>query len=319
MAKDGHCAKVRKKAVSLDTVNEDSGFFANPAPVPTESGPMECIHRSENGWSELYRIDRNGRFRVLKALKPEYRGKALYEQLLLKEYEIGYSLSHPCICEVYGFSSIPDLGNAIEMEWIDGCTLEQLLQDGRLGTQESQRIAGQLCDALSYIHSKQIVHRDLKPANVLVTHNGKNVKIIDFGLSDADSYAVLKGAAGTRSHAAPELLAGASADSRTDIWSLGVILRRMIPRRPSVIRKCMASDPSRRYADAAEVKDALHRPGLWWIIPVALAVLAAILWLSLHPEPVSVEPEQQAPDSESVVSDPAVIDELFRQATEMLE
>ena len=299
-------------------MTEDSGFFANPEPMPAVPGPMECIHRSEGGWSEIYRIDKDGRFRVLKALKPEFRGQTLYEQLLRKEYEIGYALSHQCICEVYGFSTLPGLGNAIEMEWIDGCTLEQMLQKQSVSDKDAKRIALQLCDALSYLHSKQIVHRDLKLSNILVTHNGKNVKIIDFGLSDSDSFAVLKGAAGTRSCAAPELLAGSAGDYRSDIWSLGLILRRLLPARSAIARKCMAADPSRRYSDASEVAAALQRPGLWWALPLVLAVLALVLWFALHKSPAPAQP-QQVNDESSVVSDPAVIDELFRQATEMLE
>ena len=301
-------------------MNEDSGFFTAPE-APSESfPPVECIHRSKGGWSEIYRIDRAGRFRVLKALKPEFRGRTLYEQMLRKEYEIGYSLSHPCICETYGFVTHPDIGNAIEMEWVDGCPLEQQLDSGRPSRQEALRIAGQLCDALSYLHSRQVVHRDLKPSNILITHNGKNVKIIDFGLSDADSYAVLKGAAGTRSYAAPELLAGTPSDYRADIWSLGMILGRLLPGRRSVSRKCMAEDPSARYQDASAVKAALLRPSRWWLFPVALVLAAAVLWLLLRPSAEQPEPQQEPPqETESLVSDPAVIDELFRQATEMLE
>ena len=299
-------------------MTEDSGFFASPEPLPAKSGAMECIHRSEYGWSELYRIDKGGRFRVLKALKPEFRDQELYAQLLRKEYEIGYSLSHPAICEVYGYSVIPGLGYAIEMEWVDGCTLEQLIQEGRISRKESRRIILQLCDALSYLHSKQIVHRDLKPSNILVTHNGKNVKIIDFGLSDSDSYAVLKGAAGTRSFAAPEILAGQAGDWRSDIWSLGLILRRLLPARPAIARKCMAAKPAKRYSDASEVAVALRRPALWWMLPLALAVIALLLWFATHKSPAPIEPQPESNES-SAVSDPAVIDELFRQATEMLE
>lgn len=56
----------------------------------------------------------------------------------------------------------------------------------------------QTCAALDYIHRRQIIHRDLKPENIMLTGNGGNVKLIDFGYSDTDSYAVLKQPAGTR-------------------------------------------------------------------------------------------------------------------------
>lgn len=302
-------------------MQDDSGFFIGPSTLPSGARAPECIHRSVNGWSELWRVDRDGRFRVLKALKPEFRGQVLYEQLLRKEYEIGYALSHPYICEVYGFVDMPEFGNAIEMEWVDGSPLSELMAQRRLGYKEAVRIVSQLCDALSYIHSKQVTHRDLKPSNILVTHNGGNVKLIDFGLSDADLYAVLKGAAGTPSCAAPELLSGGTADSRADIWSLGKIIADLLPGSASVARKCMADDPARRYHDAAEVKAALLHPRPWrLVVPLAIAAAAAGLWLLLRPSPPALpEPQQAARDTVSSVSDPAVIDELFRQATEMLE
>lgn len=303
-------------------MQDDSGFFCGPSPLPSGARAPECIHRSVNGWSELWRVDREGRFRVLKALKPEFRGQSLYEQLLRKEYEIGYALSHPYICEVYGFVDMPEFGNAIEMEWVDGSPLSELMAQRRLGHKEAVRIVSQLCDALSYIHSKQVTHRDLKPSNILVTHNGGNVKLIDFGLSDADTYAVLKGAAGTPSCAAPELLSGGVADSRADIWSLGKIIADLLPGCACVARKCMAEDPARRYPDAAEVKAALLRPRSWRVVvPLALIAAAAVLWMLLRPSAVPDAPglQQAARDTVSSVSDPAVIDELFRQATEMLE
>ena len=78
----------------------------------------------------------------------------------------------------------------------------------------SRKIVSQLCDVLEYIHSKQVIHKDLKPENILITHNGQNVKLIDFGLSDSDDYAPLKFHAGTQAYAAPELLSGGKIDCR---------------------------------------------------------------------------------------------------------
>lgn len=60
-----------------------------------------------------------------------------------------------------------------------------------------RRAVGQILDAIAYFHLQGVVHRDLKPSNILITDNGADVKIIDFGLSDADRYAILKQPAGT--------------------------------------------------------------------------------------------------------------------------
>ena len=70
------------------------------------------------------------------------------------------------------------------MQWIDGVTLRSML--GHMDAGQEREVIDGICDALEYIHSKQIVHRDLKPENIIITHNGQNVKLIDFGLSDAD-------------------------------------------------------------------------------------------------------------------------------------
>ena len=212
-------------------MSEDSAFFSGPDSLAErhETAAPRLVHASRNGWSEIHVIDRGGRLRALKALKPGFRGDARYETLLRKEYEIGYSLSHTSICEVYGFVSEPGLGNCIEMEWIDGRSLADILAERRPDKATARKWVLQLCDALAYLHAKQIIHRDIKPANLLVTHNGKNLKLIDFGCSDADAFTVLKGPAGTASFAAPELRNGADVDNRADIWSLCKVIALLLP------------------------------------------------------------------------------------------
>lgn len=309
-------------------MNDDSAFFANARLESTDlAGYRELIHSSDGGWTELYRIDRSGKFRVIKALKAQYRGEPMYEMLLRKEFEIGYNLQHPGICEVYGYSQIPDLGNCIEMEWIDGITLSDLIQGGRLSSGLSRKIALQLCDVLSYLHSKQVIHRDLKPSNIMVTHNGRNVKLIDFGLSDTDSSSILKSPAGTASYAAPELANGSTVDARTDIYSLGKILLLLKGGFARIARKCTKTSPDDRYPDIESVKEAIRiKPWLRSVPYVLVTVAAVIVWGLMNytdnnpippviPETID-QPEEVSTDT--TISDPSVIDELFRQATDMV-
>lgn len=111
---------------------------------------------------------------------------------------------------------------------MDGLSREMSAENGDIDRELAHRVAEQLTDALGYMHSKQIVHRDLKPANIMVTHNGRNVKLIDFSLSDSDVFDVLKLPAGTSGYIAPEqLLPGAKADTRADIYSFGKVLEQM--------------------------------------------------------------------------------------------
>ncbi len=332
-------------------MDETSSFLASPD-VPEASSPQpQLIHGSETGYCDLYRINRQGRFRVLKCLKPEYRGKDLYERLLRKEFEIGYSLDHPNICEYYSFRKSESLGWCIEMEWVDGRTLEQLLATGQPEKALTEKMADELCDALSYIHSKQVIHRDLKPSNILITHRGDTVKLIDFGFSDSDSHSVLKVSAGTAVYTAPEVLKGKEADVRSDVYSLGLILAQLSRSFRRVARKCCEPQPWRRYASAAEVKKALHSrwpvlSGMVFILAVFAIVLTpyAAKWLgkeeavvvpadtitvppadTLETVPESparstppVKQKEAKPVTEATV-DEAAIDELFRQATDLFD
>jgi serine/threonine protein kinase len=171
---------------------------------------------------------------------------------------------------------VDGLGNCIEMEWIDGVSLDEYLKRGEPGESVFRKIAGQICDALDYIHSRGMIHRDLKPSNIMVSHDGGIVKLIDFGLADDSSSAVLKAPAGSRSWVAPEVLAGRPADVRSDIWSLGAVLKLLTDGHRRCLEKCMSEDPARRYASAGQVKEALCRRVSF--VPIVItAVMAAVL------------------------------------------
>lgn len=263
-------------------MEEASGFFETPTDAQSPGqGLFELISGNPESWCDIWRADKDGRFRVYKALKRELAGDPVYERLLRKEFEIGYSLRHPNICEYYGFVNIPPLGNCIEMEWVDGRTLDSLPTRGGISKALAAKIVNETCDALAYMHSKQVVHRDLKPSNIMLTHNGDNVKLIDFGLSDSDSHSVLKESAGTQVYASPELVSGGDVDFRTDIFSLGCVIDRLTPAYAKIARKCCHRDPRRRFQGALEVKRAInqksHAP--WVIAAFVLIVMPSVLYL----------------------------------------
>ena len=107
-------------------MNEPSFFFSDSGKETPAKGGLEQIYSSGTGPSVLYRIQREGKFRVLKALKEKYRDDPFYRGLLRKEFEIGWEIDHPGICKTLGFREEEGLGPCIEMEWVDGCTLEAL-------------------------------------------------------------------------------------------------------------------------------------------------------------------------------------------------
>lgn len=207
---------------------DDEMNRGNDMPLQHTFISLQEFYVSPNGHTRLFHASRYGKNYVLKCLKKDYLYVPLYRQALNKEFEIGLQLDHPCISHTIGLENVPRLGPAIIMERIDGCTLKSLMEQGSITKMQARKWVIQTADAVDYLHSKQIVHRDLKPSNIMVTHNGQNVKLIDFSLSDSDTFNVLKLPAGTSGYIAPEqLLPDAKADVRADIYSLGIIMRDM--------------------------------------------------------------------------------------------
>jgi len=237
-----------------------SGFLGEEILPENETLPeLNEFYVSPNGYSQLYLYRRHGKLHVLKCLRPLYRGQPFYEQLLQKEFTIGYTLDHPHVCHTLEWWKTSPAGRGILMEYIDGITLQTFMEQGKLTRPLALKFITEIGEALQYIHSKQLVHKDLKPTNLLITHNGQNVKLIDFGLSDQDDYELLKLPAGTQKYMAPEQLAGQTTlDNRTDIYSLGVIIRDMATHLKdrqllAIARRCTQIEPHQRYASAAEV------------------------------------------------------------------
>ena len=136
------------------------------------------------------------------------------------------ALSLSCVEQVMGMEDVPGLGRCIVLEWIDGSSLAEWLEQ-QPPLDQRHRMLEQLLDALAYVHSRDIVHRDLKPSNIMITGNGHNVKLIDFGLADTDAHAILKQPAGTLRYMAPEQAASSQPDVRNDIYSLGIVMQQM--------------------------------------------------------------------------------------------
>ncbi len=260
-------------------VDESGFFFVASAKESWGAVAPERIGGSVTGWSEVWLVESEGKFRVLKSLKKNYRGLPLYEGLLKKEYDIGFSLIHSNICQTYSFYCHPDLGNCIEMEWVDGRSLDAIKEECRKDPLLARKVILEICDALSCIHSHQIAHQDLKPSNILVTYNGNNVKIIDFGLSLEDCQSEFKIPGGTKSYAAPELLEGKKADVLSDIYSLGKVIEQISTRYGKIVRRCCKQDPAERFMCVADVKDAILKKdtGKAWILPASVAVAAVVV------------------------------------------
>ncbi len=237
---------------------------------------------SRSSHNLLLKALRYGQWWMLKCLLPEERGQSVFQEMLRKEFEILIQMQHPHIVRAFNIEEVGDYGPCIVMEWLEGESLHDFLAR-HPDEQTILRLVGDLADAVEYVHRKGFVHRDLKPENVIVSHNGENVKLIDFGLADSDIYAVLKQSGGTDSYMSPEQEEGGAPDIRNDIYSFGVMLKQMNlgKRFEPIVNRCL--EPiDRRYSTIKEVKDAIRaksRRGVKMVSSKWLWLMASIIVL----------------------------------------
>ena len=267
-------------------INSESDFTA----VRTDNGfsNISACYVSKSGHARLFTAVRYGKRYVLKCLKTDFRYTPVYRQALMKEFEIGLQLDHPNICRTISMESVGDLGECIVMEYVDGETLEAAVKGGKMTEEVVHKIAAQLLDAMEYMHAKRIVHRDIKPSNIMLTHRGGDVKLIDFGLSDSETFCVLKIPAGIRGYMAPEQLQpDAKSDPCADIFSFGKVLEYMAgavhsKRLARIGQKCSDADHTHRPSDTDAVRSMLHSTGSRRValnvvlMAVAIALMVAI-------------------------------------------
>lgn len=209
-----------------------------------------------------------------------------------REAQAAGRLTHPNIVAVFDYGETPEIAYIV-MEFVDGTTLKQMLErNERFPLAEIIRIMRGLLAGLDYSHARNVVHRDIKPANVMLTASGE-VKIADFGIARIESSSLTQAGTmmGTPSYMSPEQFMSQTVDSRSDIYSAGVVLYQLLtgekpfdggltaimhkvlhtePPPPSalsvtapqafdsVVQKAMAKLPSSRFTSAAEFAAAVQ-------------------------------------------------------------
>jgi eukaryotic-like serine/threonine-protein kinase len=253
---------------------------------------------ARGGMAEVYRahdrlLDRPV---ALKVLFPELSVDRSFVERFRREAQAAANLSHPNIVPVFDWGE--DTGTYfIVMEYIDGRPLSSILKSaGPLSAERTADVGSHVAAALGYAHKHGVIHRDVKPGNVLITDDGQ-VKVTDFGIARAvnteESLTQTGAVMGTATYFSPEQAEGLGVDSRSDIYSLGVVLFEMVTGRPpflgespvavaskhvrdnppaprelnpqipptfeAIILKSMAKDPAHRYATAEELRADLLR------------------------------------------------------------
>lgn len=267
--------------ISESSANDTSAFL-NAGSFSVDHVFTEMSEISAEGFNLLVKAKRYGKWYVLKSLKPEVRNQLLYKELLKKEFDIAIKLTHPNVVQTIGWEWVPKLGDCIVFEYIEGISLKEYLLS-KHPKKEKIRIVKELLSALSYIHGMQVVHRDLKPGNVVITTNGHNAKILDFGLSDTDSYGILKQPAGTEEYMAPEQRCSHVPDCRNDLFSLGKIIQELHigPGYKYIGWKCVRGY-EKRYQNTDEILQDIHfleslQKGAVWAICIGL-IGGSLMW-----------------------------------------
>jgi hypothetical protein len=260
-----------------------------PAPAPP---PLETIARHFpqleilellgcGGMGAVYKARQReiDRLVALKILPSEAASDPGFAERFTREARALARLSHPNIVALYEFGHVDGLHYFI-MEFVDGLSLRQLEQAGRLSPREALQIIPQICEALQFAHDEGIVHRDIKPENVLLDKKGR-VKIADFGLArilghEPEDFRLTRAreVMGTPHYMAPEQVEKPqSVDHRADIYSLGVVFYEMLTgelplgrfappsqkvhvdvRLDEVVLRALEKEPERRYQQASQVK-----------------------------------------------------------------
>jgi serine/threonine protein kinase/tetratricopeptide (TPR) repeat protein len=286
---------------------------------PIGEGAFGTVYRA---WDT--RLDREV---ALKLLPVEPARLQTERSSVIEEGRLLARVRHPNVVTIYGAERI-DGQAGLWMELVTGRTLDAALRDGlQPGPRGLVRIGIDLCRAVAAIHAAGLLHRDIKAQNIMLAEDGRLV-LMDLGAGQALDSAANTAVAGTPLYLAPEVLVGGAATTRSDVYSIGVVLyhvltrsypvrgadlsglrhahttrgdaapafpRRAVPRRlRAVVTRALATDPRHRYAsadDMASALAALTRPSaVTHAAYAALALLTAFAVLTLGGGPRAAWP-----------------------------
>ena len=317
-----HCVKC-STPLPLDdpTLTEDTLDVDRPPAEPSEQGlrqltaGMILAERYEivrllgqGGMGAVYQardreLDRTVALKIIRMDRADSREAS---RRFKQETILARQITHRNVIRIFDLAHADGI-QFITMEYIEGESLQRfLLRRKKLEPQEAAKIMAQICAALEAAHAEGVIHRDLKPQNIMLDPNGR-VYVMDFGIARSiDSRMTRTGAIiGTPDYMSPEQAKGVEIDTRSDIFSAGIIFYEMltgrspfqadtamgklwkrtsepapdiheidtsIPRALSeIVKKCLEIEPEKRFASATELLRAVEL----WQGPAAINIVSA--------------------------------------------
>ena len=309
--------KVLKKVAWLDKpLDGDSDDPPSdndpPSPLPrTIAGRYRLDELiAEGGFAQVFRAYDKELQRTI-AVKVPKPSKLESNDAFLAEARRAARLKHDGIVPVYDVGTDGDTVFIVS-EYLEGGSLADRLTQGTIDPDDAVRWVTEIADALEYAHLNGVIHRDVKPANIVIDHHGRS-KLTDFGIAQSASKSgSFAPSLGTLRYMAPEQLQGTSADHRSDIYSLAVVLyealtgrvpyssfepnvlrREIVHGRPAAVdelpstlrpicEKALSKSPHQRHPSAAQFASELRQASLRhgsipWQALIAIPVLAALI------------------------------------------
>ena len=206
-------------------------------------GPYRLLERiGSGGMGEVWRAEQTEPVRrtvALKLIKPGMDSREILARFAAERQALAL-MDHPGIARIFDAGTTPEGRPYFAMEYVHGLPIDQYCNRRKLGTQARLALFQQVCEGVQHAHQKAVIHRDLKPGNILVADldGGPSPRIIDFGLAKAMTYQLTADTMftamgqliGTPEYMSPEQseLTGEDVDTRTDVYSLGVILYQLL-------------------------------------------------------------------------------------------